>query len=206
MPGSTAYPAALDTFPVIGPNTPEDAAGAEHDVVHENVHAALLALQAKVGIDGSGDLESFDNRIGALEGAVTEIDAAVDAGSNVTFTRSATWSAGSAIVAANARYIDLFFPYAAQIAGVTVLTQGGAGDCVVDVLKGAFSAFPVLTSICAAAKPAISAGVKYQDLALTGWDKAIDAGSVLRFELESCSLFTDIVVTLHYVRNIKPGV
>lgn len=67
MPGTTAYPAALDTFPEIGPNTSESAAGTEHDVVHANEMAAIAALQAKVGIDASTDAVSLDGRVAALE-------------------------------------------------------------------------------------------------------------------------------------------
>lgn len=62
MPGTTAFPVALDEFPEIGANTPENAAGMEHDLVHQDVHAALLALQEKVGIDDSADAGSMDAR------------------------------------------------------------------------------------------------------------------------------------------------
>lgn len=67
MPGTSNFPAALDTFPEIGPNTPENAEGVEHDVVHQNVHAAVAALQVKVGIDASADASSLDARVAALE-------------------------------------------------------------------------------------------------------------------------------------------
>jgi hypothetical protein len=67
MPGTTAYPAALDTFPDIGPNTAENATGFEHDAMHNNKAAAIAALQAKVGIDGSADPESLDARVAAVE-------------------------------------------------------------------------------------------------------------------------------------------
>jgi putative flippase GtrA len=69
MPGTSEFPLAFDTFPVIDANTQEDTPGAEHDVVHANVHAALQALQAKVGVDGSTDAASLDARVGALEDA-----------------------------------------------------------------------------------------------------------------------------------------
>lgn len=63
MPGTTAFPGALDTFPDIGPNTSEDDGGAEHDVVHNNEAAAIAALQAKVGIDASVDTDSLDYKV-----------------------------------------------------------------------------------------------------------------------------------------------
>ena len=55
--GTTNFPSTLDTvaqLPDIGPNTNEELTpGAEHDVVHANANAAILALQAKLGADGS---------------------------------------------------------------------------------------------------------------------------------------------------------
>jgi hypothetical protein len=70
MPGITTFPTALDTFPDIAANTPEDETGKEHDVVHNNEMAALLAVQTKVGIDGSADPDSLDYRVAALEAGV----------------------------------------------------------------------------------------------------------------------------------------
>lgn len=75
MSGTTSFPAGLDTFPTIGPTTPRDAPGVEHDVVHANVHAAVAAVQSKLGVDGSDDPGSVDARLAALEagaGSVTD--------------------------------------------------------------------------------------------------------------------------------------
>ena len=69
MAGSTQFPEELDTFPAISPTTAENEAGKEHDVVHNNVHAAVLALQEKVGVDESEDPASLDARVAALESA-----------------------------------------------------------------------------------------------------------------------------------------
>ena len=69
MPGMTAFPGAIDSFPEITAATPEDAPGAEHDVVHQNVHAAIKALEQKVGINGSSDATSLDRRLATLEAA-----------------------------------------------------------------------------------------------------------------------------------------
>lgn len=71
MPGTTAFPGGLDTFPNITPSTAEDASGFEHDVVHNNEAAAIAALQVKVGIDGSADPASIDSRVAAIEAAGT---------------------------------------------------------------------------------------------------------------------------------------
>lgn len=67
MPGTTAFPAALDTFPNILSTTLENDTGFEHDVVHNNEAAAIAALQAKVGIDGSAVAGTVDKRLATLE-------------------------------------------------------------------------------------------------------------------------------------------
>jgi hypothetical protein len=67
MPGTSNFPTGLDSFPDIAANTPENESGKEHDVVHNNEMAAILALQTKVGIDGSADTGSLDYRVSALE-------------------------------------------------------------------------------------------------------------------------------------------
>lgn len=67
MPGLSAFPGALDTFPTIDPSTTENAPGLEHDVMHNKETAAIAALQAKVGIDGSADPASLDARVKAIE-------------------------------------------------------------------------------------------------------------------------------------------
>lgn len=63
MGGTTSFPTSLDTFPDITPTTLEDATGFEHDIVHNNEAAAIAALQAKVGVDGSSDTNSLDYKV-----------------------------------------------------------------------------------------------------------------------------------------------
>lgn len=60
MSGTTAFPTGLDTFPAISSSTQMDGAGVEHDVVHENVFAALAALETKVGVNSSAVTTSLD--------------------------------------------------------------------------------------------------------------------------------------------------
>lgn len=70
MPGATNFPAALDTGIEVSAITPEDQPGAEHDVNHNNTWAAVLALQTKVGIDGSAEATSIDARVSSAEAAI----------------------------------------------------------------------------------------------------------------------------------------
>jgi len=78
MSGATNFPTGLDTFPDIDATDAENAPGKEHDVVHNNEMAAIAALQAKVGINGSADASSLDKRVAALElsgGGITLVQA-----------------------------------------------------------------------------------------------------------------------------------
>ena len=59
----TNFPTTLDGFQNPGASTTMDAAGFEHDAQHANVNDAIAALQAKVGINGSGDPSSLDYKM-----------------------------------------------------------------------------------------------------------------------------------------------
>ena len=76
----TNFPATLDTFANPTAGTTMDAAGFEHDVQHSNLNDAVAALQAKVGITGSADANSLDNKIAALQAAVAALVAGTGAG------------------------------------------------------------------------------------------------------------------------------
>lgn len=79
MPGTTNFPTALDAGIDVDANTPENESGKEHDVNHNDTWASILALQAKVGIDGSLVVTSLDFKVAALQSgkiATTEKGAA----------------------------------------------------------------------------------------------------------------------------------
>ena len=62
----TNFPTTLDAFLNPSAATTMDAAGFEHDAQHANVNDAVAALQAKVGINGSSDTNSLDNKVAQL--------------------------------------------------------------------------------------------------------------------------------------------
>lgn len=68
MPGTTAFPTALDTstFPDID-GAVDDMNAPPHDEQHNNAAAAILAVETKIGIDGSADTASIDYRLAMLE-------------------------------------------------------------------------------------------------------------------------------------------
>lgn len=113
--------------------------------------------------------------------------------------RGATWVRGSGTILVPVNDVMLHFPKACRIVGVSLFTIGGVGNCVVDIWKDTYANFPptIADTITAAAKPTISAGVKYQDTTLTGWTTTVNAGDVMLFHLESNTNFSGIFVTLH---------
>lgn len=64
----TVFPTALDNPSTTNPsaNTPENQPGQEHDVLHSNHNDQIAALQAKVGINASGDPTCIDFKLSNL--------------------------------------------------------------------------------------------------------------------------------------------
>jgi hypothetical protein len=78
------------------------------------------------------------------------------------------------------------------------------GNIVMDIWKDSYGNFPptVADSICGpASKPTITAGVKYTDSTLAGWTKAIAAGDILAFNIDSASAVTRVTITLNVTRT-----
>jgi hypothetical protein len=124
-------------------------------------------------------------RYKALEAAVVDM-------------RGATWVRGGAAIVIPTNVVYIHCPTAGQIAKVVIATGpiGTNGSCVVDVWKNAVFPPQVADSITASAKPTITAGVSYQDITLTGWNKTVNAGDWLAFNLDSSSLFRFVSVQL----------
>jgi hypothetical protein len=92
---------------------------------------------------------------------------------------------------------DVYVPYACTITAVTMLADQ-SGSCVVDIWKDTYANYPPTgaDSITASAKPTISSATKSQDTTLTGWTTSITAGNTLRFNIDSVSTITRLVLTL----------
>jgi hypothetical protein len=58
------------------------------------------------------------------------------------------------------------------------------GSIRVDILKSDYTSYPAFTSICGASKPQINSGDKAFDDTLVGWDTALRAGDILRFDVD----------------------
>lgn len=96
--------------------------------------------------------------------------------------------------------VPVYIKRAKTIVGVSLLTNGGVGSCVVDIWKTPVGSYPptVANSICAAALPTIIGGRAYVDTTLTGWTTAVAAGDTLVFSLVSSATFTLIAARLHF--------
>lgn len=106
---------------------------------------------------------------------------------------------GSAITTGSKGFIAV--DYAATITGATLLADQ-SGSIVVDIQSGTYAAFPTNSSICAAAKPTLSAAQKSQNTTLTGWTTSITAGNILEFVVDSASTVTQVTVVLTVTRSI----
>lgn len=79
-------------------------------------------------------------------------------------------------------------PYACTITGVYLMADQ-TGSIVVDVWKDTFAQYPpdVGDTITASAKPTLSSAASGSDTTLTGWTKAVSAGDVIGFNVDSCT-------------------
>lgn len=79
--GTTAYPAGLDDFAAatVTPTTTktgtEDSKGRTHSERHDDVEAALEAVQAELGVNPAGDAATVAARLAAVESRVTALEA-----------------------------------------------------------------------------------------------------------------------------------
>ncbi len=95
----------------------------------------------------------------------------------------------------------LQIPFAATLTAVTLLADQ-TGSVVVDIWKDTYANFPptVADTICAAAKPTITANNKYTDSTLTGWTTSIAANDILAFNVDSVISITRLTISLTVVR------
>ena len=92
---------------------------------------------------------------------------------------------------------DLEIPFACTINRSTLFADQ-TGSIVIDIFKDIFANFPPVVgdSIAASAKPTISSSNKDEDDTLTGWTTQINAGDVLRFNVDSVTTIERVTVTL----------
>lgn len=96
---------------------------------------------------------------------------------------------------------DIALDFAATINQVTLLADQ-SGSIVVDIWKDTYANYPptVADTITASAKPTLSTANKSKDSTLTGWTTSISAGDTLRFNVDSITTCTRVLVLLKCVR------
>jgi hypothetical protein len=87
--------------------------------------------------------------------------------------------------------------FACTIVEVTLLADQ-SGSVVIDIWKDTYTNYPptVADTITASAKPTITTATKSQDNTLTGWNKDIAAGDILKFNVDSVTTITNVTVVL----------
>lgn len=93
--------------------------------------------------------------------------------------------------------LDIPVDFACTIVAATLLADQ-SGSIVLDLWKDTYANFPPTgaDSICASAKPTLSAAVKAKDTTLTGWTTSIAAGDILRLNVDSVSTVTRVTLAL----------
>ena len=92
---------------------------------------------------------------------------------------------------------DLEIPFNCTIEQVTLLADQ-TGSIVIDIWKDTYANFPptVADTITAAAIPTITTATKSQDATLTGWNKTIVKGDILRFNVNSITTIQRVTLSL----------
>ena len=96
---------------------------------------------------------------------------------------------------------DIEVPFACVITGVTLLADQNTGATAfqLDIWKDTFANYPptVADTITASNKPIIPIGAqKVQNATLTGWNTNINAGDILRFNVDTTSTVTRVQIAV----------
>ena len=80
------------------------------------------------------------------------------------------------------------------IKSIVVLTEGGPGSLSMDIWKSTIDNYPpvITDTILGGNEVVIASGYKLKDITLSGWNKNITAGDILRFKLNQNTNFTSI--------------
>ena len=92
---------------------------------------------------------------------------------------------------------DLQVPFDCTILEATLLADQ-SGSIVVDLWADSYANYPPLVgdSITASAKPTITAATKSTDSTLTGWTTSVSAGTIIRYNVDSCTTIERCTVIL----------
>ncbi len=156
-------------------------------------HTGALTANQLVGGNGVADIKVVD-----LTGDITTSGGLATTLKTAAKTRTIPFIIDGAGVAITTGIKgDVYIPYACTITAVTMLADQ-SGSIVVDIWRDSYANYPpdVADTITSAAKPTITTALKSQDNTLTGWLASCAAGDTLRYNVDSASTVTRVVVTL----------
>lgn len=154
-----------------------------------------------------------DTKISALTSASalggTEVLPGVQGGATVGITAAQiktlvakgdivlTIDGGGAVISTGALNAAVRIADAGTITGAYLLADQ-SGSIVIDIWNDTYANWPPTDadSITASAPPTISSATKSSDTTLTGWDTALAAGDILKFNVDSCTSITWCVLVL----------
>jgi hypothetical protein len=172
--------------------------GASHS---QNTDYVLKVSNGGADLISSGNLA--DNLTVTAGKTIDGIDLSDRIPSDVkTFTINFVVDGGGSAITAGIKG-DLEIPSACTITKATALADQN-GTLVVSIWKDTYANFPPLVgdNITAGAPITIVAGnAKIQDAVLTGWNKTINSGDILRYNVDSCTSITRVTISLTATRN-----
>lgn len=139
-------------------------------------------------------IDQADNRLKRKNssGAVVDLEPTVTFGIGI--------DGGGSVITTGVKG-SIRIPFACTITKWTLLSDDAtptSGSIVVDIWKDSFANHPptVADTITASAKPTITTATKAESSTLTGWTTAIAAGDILRFNVDSVTSLTKVVLEL----------
>ncbi len=174
---------------IYSPRTKENRSGVEFDPDKKTVIFAedvlgddneIVAIETELGTLPKGDFSDVKTRLAA--GLVRDLTFIIDGG-------------GSAITTGQKGHLEI--PFKCEILQATLLADA-SGSIVVDIWKDTYANFPPTDadSITSATPPTLATAQKSQNATLTNWIKAIAAGDILAFNVDSCTTCTRVVLSL----------
>lgn len=111
---------------------------------------------------------------------------------------------GGATITTGAKGVLGPFPWDVDITGWTLLADQ-SGSIVIDIWKDTYANYPPTDadSITASAPPTISSAVKGQSTTLTGWTVRVEAGRILRFNVDSVTSLQWVQLLLD-MKRVQP--
>lgn len=170
-------------------NCQTEVANCQAEVVNCQDQVTLAAAQVTLA-----EAEADDAAVSAAAAAASAVSVSSGA------IQAEFYGGGAAITAGNIIYIPI--PFACTITAAKVFTDQSC-TAVVDVWKDIEANYPPTDadSITASAPPTVTADTNSSDETLTGWTKAVSAGDVLAFNVDSNDNAEFISVSLNITRS-----